>query len=813
MGRFSDGKFDFIVVADHVLGETARQQWMDKFVEASRRLFDATEGQISFGNIYIGDNSFGLGAAEAVLHDINGRAFATIGGFGQPGHRFHLFSNSTPNTIVHEFAHHAFALHDEYLKVLGVDSIDRDATPPDGYALDPPFYDQVPLITSELPPQDLQGNRALIRFGNQLIEQFVEAHTPELLTTFNSFGADPMTQGGGRVFYHKTDGIGCADAAGAIYSIMDQSNDLAVTEFCTAANHDLSGLENAEYANRHTDEYGGLSCWEVMRDKMLERWDFPLIVPSPEAQPGAFGGYEHEDPLRHDLLSEGRFVLVMDRSGSMADAGKIVGAKYGVELWLTYMAEVGDFLSVVWYNENVDVALGLEVIADTANLQGLVAEANNVVPQGFTNIRDALYEAHQQITSREGQAALQGVVLLTDGIHNRPIDTSALEVIPTFQADQIPILAIAVGDQNDVDMETLETLSRETGGALQAAFAAVNYDASDDFSVRGSVGVLIALAHALLRDGAALFGELQIGSEDSVAAAMSKEGAQGEKLKSLAEMLGLRETSALLGRRTVPGAATVRFLVEEGANYTAFTILYREKQDVEVTLVDPDGNAVEYDGVQNILSQSPQSPLKVAIVKEPKPGLWKAVLARKTPGEPFSLFYAVEIDNERIAVRGDVDPLVPIGGTATIRASGNWQDLLSDLDVTARIVDPQGGIHMVSLSDEQYIEPNSGSYLGTFVPTMPGRHAVEITIANRGRAILAGGIHRAMHGPAPDKDKPQVIDISSAAPVFTRRIPLFFDAGVRRKPVDKDQKASGKVPFPVKPRKLKLKPVEPRKQN
>lgn len=811
MSRFSDGKFDLIVVADHQLDDQSKLELQTMLINASEALYEATEGQLWFGDIHIADDDWGLGAAEMVLHADDGRAFATIGGYGIPGQRMHLFANSDHKTLVHEFGHHAFGLYDEYVREVITDQIDRQAPEPAEYATQ--LYREIPLQGSEHDEEEdgLANEWAVLRFGNQLRQTITNTHTTNLLTVYGSFLGNPMTQSSGPVAYHRRTNISCAAStapASVIHSIMDNSHDPVVTEFCTSLNHNLLRNDDPDLANAHTTAYGGLSCWEVIRNQMLDRWDHPLAIPDSQATsgPDITQSLDYAPPNFFELVKEGRVVLVMDRSGSMADDGKIVGAKYGVEVWLLAMKRLGDYLSVIWYDETIDVRLPLTEIQGTTDVQTLIDTTNEVLPQGYTNIRDALYAAHEEITSRPNRAAIQGVILLTDGIHNRPVDTSALEVVPTFQNAGIPILGIAVGAEENVDTATLQTLCNETGGVLQVAHTFPNYDPADDASVRGTAGIQVGQAHALLRSGASIYGDLEIGSEGRVASAMSKPGKSSTKLKKLADIFGLANTGELLRRRAAPGTGVVRFHVEEGADYAMLTAIYREKEGLNIVLIDPDGKVVEYDNNQRIFIES-DSPIRIALVKKPKPGYWRAILSRTTDGEPFTVFYNVEVNNRRIAVHGTVDPWVDVGQAAVIRASGNWKDILSDLDVTARIRDPHGGVHTVVLSDAQHGEPNSGDYVGVFVAPERGRYAVDLTIANRGKAVVAGGMHRFMHGPVGDRTKPQTIDISSDAPVFIRRIPLFFDVGQRPPLVDLDDRSGGKPKFPVQPPKTKPKPL------
>ncbi len=84
-GSFGNGRFNFVVVAPHVMGPSEKSQWVARFSEASRILYEATEGQLRFGRVFMADEGWGLGHAEFVVHDSPGTAYATHGEYGVLG--------------------------------------------------------------------------------------------------------------------------------------------------------------------------------------------------------------------------------------------------------------------------------------------------------------------------------------------------------------------------------------------------------------------------------------------------------------------------------------------------------------------------------------------------------------------------------------------------------------------------------------------------------------------------------------------------------------------------------------------------------
>ena len=247
-----------------------------------------------------------------------------------------------------------------------------------------------------------------------------------------------------------------------------------------------------------------------------------------------------------------------------------------------------------------------------------------------------------------------------------------------------------------------------------------------------------------------------------------------------------------------------RAVVEDHADHASFTLVRSPTEDSWLFLIDPEGETVEVDGAE-VRRAETAAPYELLVVRKPKPGVWRLVAVRMTPGPKTWLSLQAGCRNRRLHVRASAEPHVASGSAVALRASASFDDALSDLHVTARIRDPGGGVHEVALSDSTPSEPESGLYRGTFDPPGPGRYTGEVRIAGRGRGRRAGGVHRLMHGEPIPKEGAS-LDLGADASTFVRIVPIYFDVGPR--PELKDaERSSGEVarhqPKPARKRPLK----------
>jgi len=151
--------------------------------------------------------------------------------------------------------------------------------------------------------------------------------------------------------------------------------------------------------------------------------------------------------------------VVLDRSGSMAEQGKIGNAKAALNALIDQLNE-DDIFSLVIYDDVVDVLRPACRVEDKAGLRDLV---EGIGPRGWTNLGGGMREGFRQVEKHAGGATVNRVVLLSDGLANRGVtDPSHLgRLAREHRGHSVSLTTIGVGlDYN----ENLMTSLADQGG-------------------------------------------------------------------------------------------------------------------------------------------------------------------------------------------------------------------------------------------------------------------------------------------------------------------------------------------------------------
>lgn len=214
-------------------------------------------------------------------------------------------------------------------------------------------------------------------------------------------------------------------------------------------------------------------------------------------------------------------VVVLDRSGSMAEAGKITNATQAILGLLSRLLETDRF-ALISYSDQVQKYGGLLSVTPStrAMLEGMV---RGIQPNGATNLGTGLQEGIQLLTKAERSGRTSRLILISDGLANRGVtDPSALGTMASAASERgFAVSSIGVGlDFNEHLMTTIA--DRGSGNYYfmesAAAFAQV-FDtelrssetvAASSVEVHVPLASGIALVHAAgypieIRDGVAVF--------------------------------------------------------------------------------------------------------------------------------------------------------------------------------------------------------------------------------------------------------------------------------------------------------------------
>lgn len=162
-----------------------------------------------------------------------------------------------------------------------------------------------------------------------------------------------------------------------------------------------------------------------------------------------------ESPRRRPM----NLAVVLDRSGSMADQGKIEYAKRALYALIDQL-QPDDLFSLVIYDDVIDVLRRSHRVSDKRELRRLVEE---VYPRGATNLGGGMIEGLRQVERSLDKEYVNRVILLSDGLANRGVtDRHELERIARrYRARSISLTTMGMGlDYN----ENLMVGLAESGG-------------------------------------------------------------------------------------------------------------------------------------------------------------------------------------------------------------------------------------------------------------------------------------------------------------------------------------------------------------
>src|SRR5215472_4479360 len=157
--------------------------------------------------------------------------------------------------------------------------------------------------------------------------------------------------------------------------------------------------------------------------------------------------------------------LVLDRSGSMADKGKIEYLREAAKMAVGSLGE-RDVLSVVEFDDRITLIWPASHVHDIGRLQ---SEIDELSPRGSTNLAGGMQRGiDEALGAREGlrlsPETLSRVILLTDGLANTGLtDHGAIAELASRARDQgVRVSTIGLG--LDYDEDLLQAVAEGGGG-------------------------------------------------------------------------------------------------------------------------------------------------------------------------------------------------------------------------------------------------------------------------------------------------------------------------------------------------------------
>jgi calcium-activated chloride channel regulator 4 len=412
--------------------DSAAVNWKGVFNDASKRLWNATNGQLHIGKVTVYRRAFNKkDSADVWILKGSGGAYANgVGKLGVAGNRMTFYQNTHRSmsaayqggfSIVHEMGHYVFGCYDEYLGA------------------------SVPFAKKAT-------------FTNADLSAFTSNSPFVFSITDNSVIASIM------------------DGGGAVNNLR--------TEFDTSGDVNKGQPEGTAKWWMHKQWIKNReSCWETMAKF---KWGginvFPAVPTTTSDQTVPAGGTD----VTWDVVPTlSRLALCIDRSGSMSIANRmdlaIVGAriltslteeKHEFDLFpgtpdAEHVVFEGDILGVVDFDDQVTTTFPMtEVDAAGTTKASAKAAISGLFPDGLTAIGDGAQRSLNIITALGAKVTQEAIILLSDGEDNSSTVTPAAAAA-NAKARGAKIFAIALGA--GADGSTLAAMAAATGGKFYAA--------------------------------------------------------------------------------------------------------------------------------------------------------------------------------------------------------------------------------------------------------------------------------------------------------------------------------------------------------
>ena len=276
-----------------------------------------------------------------------------------------------------------------------------------------------------------------------------------------------------------TGGASCPVAASGDPSGLMDSNG---TEFCWGQGDpaDLTDISGGNHDPSNVTEHSVCRDNRSVWDQVVWAWPSTFLKPAAAPDPAAAGAVA--TPPNFIVTSDAvRVVLVLDESGSMTaeSPSRMERLKVAAGDFIA-TAENNTEVGIVSYSDDANTANGHAGVAIAAlgnNRNNWNNAINNLSPNGWTNIGDGLQKAKDMIVAAGGVTANTYIVLMTDGLNNRPVPQATADAdlqakINDLLASGIPVYVTCTGGDLGLQSQCAEIATGTNGFNADSAQAA-----------------------------------------------------------------------------------------------------------------------------------------------------------------------------------------------------------------------------------------------------------------------------------------------------------------------------------------------------
>ncbi|MBA2578819.1 MAG: cell wall-binding repeat-containing protein, partial [Euzebyaceae bacterium] len=463
----------------------------------------------------------------------------------------------------------------------------------------------------------------------------------------------------------------------------------------------VAGLARENFTVQVTPPGGSPITANVLNAAYVQD-DYWLLVQAPNATAGALQGEFHDLTVRLGTATDSESdallyverlqdtVIVLDRSGSMAEANKIGAARNAARLFTNELSP-NDQGGYVAFDQDPYLRRPLANIGTGTNRADMRNAIAAETPGGATSIGDGMRVAAEEEAARGVSGNVCNFILLSDGFENSPdlwADVQA-GVVDNGCAHHVVGLGPAAN----------ETLLQQ----IAAAGPGGSYDYAD---VGGGVPI-----------GKTTFAQAgTLAWENNLSRVYDYKATRAAGRQRIFSAAGEGEPPPPIIRKAFQALNSHEFFVDDTSETLVVAVAWQgEQESAEIRLLDPDGNPVpdlfaRFDGT-NIVFEVP----------EPAAGRW--VLEADMPQDYYvaaSALTAYELQLFTGAPIATLEQGVEVPLIAMFAGDGVP---LPGASVQATVTDPSGQRRAVTLFDDGNHDdgdPDDGVYAGRYTATSLG---------------------------------------------------------------------------------------------
>ena len=161
-------------------------------------------------------------------------------------------------------------------------------------------------------------------------------------------------------------------------------------------------------------------------------------------------------------------ILVVDTSGSMADASKLPKVQTALLSFIGNIKGQKDRLGLIDFSDHIKYNSSLLPV-NPANKDTLTHWVSQMSADGNTAVLDSVLDAYNELQKLGDSQAINAIVVMTDGRENSSTRTNLSKLQNTLTNAKVPVVVFSIAFGKDADVTIMKGLAQVTKGQFRQA--------------------------------------------------------------------------------------------------------------------------------------------------------------------------------------------------------------------------------------------------------------------------------------------------------------------------------------------------------